>query len=249
MLQRHWPTGIARRRLARLTAPGGLVLDVGCGDFRKAFRYLYGTKRSLRFVGLERFPDATIYGENDIPADIEATGAFRRLACDIEHEPFPLEDDSVDGIFCSHVIEHIENKPRLAREIARVLRCGGYAYIETPSPRSLWMSPRSRLYAISYPAGYPLNFADDESHVGAPLSLPELEAFARAANFETVRKGHNRELGIAGFPVYALMFAAGLLPVFPSRLRGLLLGAGWWNLIGWPEYVLLRKRDTPHSLG
>ena len=225
------------------------MLDVGCGDFQKVFRYLYGTKSSLRFVGLERYPDATIYGHNEVPSNIEATGAFRRLACDIEHDPFPIENDSVDAIYCSHVIEHIENKQQLFREMARVLRRGGYAYIETPSPRSRWMPAQTPLQAIANPAGYPLNFADDASHVGAPLSLGQLEAFARAANLEVVRKGYNRELGIAGLPLYALMFAVGLLPVLPRRQRGFLLGAGWWNLIGWPAYVLLRKGDPALTLG
>jgi SAM-dependent methyltransferase len=240
-------TGIARRRLAWLMPPAGTVLDVGCGDFRKAYRYLYGTNESLRFVGLERFADATIYGSSTVASDVEATGAFRRIACDIETEAFPVADESVDGIFCSHVIEHVENKVQLLKEMDRVLKRGGFAYIETPGPRSIWMPPGSWLQPVAASAGYPLNFKDDASHVGSPLSLAHLQQLITPLHWTIERKGYNRELGVAGIPVYAAMMLTGLLPFVPARIRGLLIGAGWWNLIGWPEYILAKKADGSAS--
>lgn len=44
----------------------------------------------------------------------------------------PFKDNSVEAIFCSSVIEHVENPIRAVEEIYRVLKPGGYAYFYAP---------------------------------------------------------------------------------------------------------------------
>lgn len=53
--------------------------------------------------------------------------------CDFGHE-LPFEPDSVDFIFCSHVLEHFfrEDAARLVREMLRVLKPGGRVRICVP---------------------------------------------------------------------------------------------------------------------
>lgn len=48
--------------------------------------------------------------------------------------PLPFPDESFDGVFCEHVLEHfsIEDGQRLAREICRILRPGGCLRIVVP---------------------------------------------------------------------------------------------------------------------
>ena len=41
------------------------------------------------------------------------------------HE-LPLEDNSVDAILCSAVLEHVEEPQRAVKEMYRVLKKGGY---------------------------------------------------------------------------------------------------------------------------
>jgi len=48
--------------------------------------------------------------------------------------PLPFPDASFDGVFCEHVMEHfsLQNGEKLAREVYRVLRCGGCFRIVVP---------------------------------------------------------------------------------------------------------------------
>ena len=47
------------------------------------------------------------------------------------HE-LPLEDNSVDAILCSAVLEHVEEPQRAVKEMYRVLKKGGYCFIYVP---------------------------------------------------------------------------------------------------------------------
>lgn len=52
------------------------------------------------------------------------------LLTDIRDIPCP--DDFFDGIYCSHVLEHVENDHRAMREFFRILKPGGFATIQVP---------------------------------------------------------------------------------------------------------------------
>lgn len=53
--------------------------------------------------------------------------------------PLPFPDDSFDGVFCEHVMEHfsLEDGKRLAREAHRVLRLGGCLRVVVPDAELL----------------------------------------------------------------------------------------------------------------
>ena len=44
----------------------------------------------------------------------------------------PLEDNSVDAIICSAILEHVEEPQKAVREMYRVLKPGGYCFIYVP---------------------------------------------------------------------------------------------------------------------
>ncbi|WP_051223750.1 class I SAM-dependent methyltransferase [Conexibacter woesei] len=49
----------------------------------------------------------------------------------------PLEDSSIDGVFCSNMLEHTPSAVPILTEIERVLKPGGWAYISWTN----WYSP------------------------------------------------------------------------------------------------------------
>jgi len=53
-----------------------------------------------------------------------------RFCGDLQH--FCLADDSVDGLFCLHVLEHVRKDKQAVGELHRVLKPGGVAYIMVP---------------------------------------------------------------------------------------------------------------------
>ncbi len=59
---------------------------------------------------------------------------------DIRKDRLPFEDASVDSIYCSHVVEHIENEyvDLLFNECFRVLKKGGILRVACPDAEFLW---------------------------------------------------------------------------------------------------------------
>jgi SAM-dependent methyltransferase len=55
------------------------------------------------------------------------------VKADLTRMPFPSR--SFDGIYCSHVLEHVSEDRRAIAELHRVLRPGGWALIQVPITR------------------------------------------------------------------------------------------------------------------
>ena len=114
------------------------IVDLGCG--RGEFLELAGRAR-LEAHGVDSDPDS-VRRCRDIDLDAREENLFDHLA--------GLEPGSVGGVFCSQVVEHLppETIPVLLEQIARVLRPGGVAVLETPNPasfathvQSFWRDP------------------------------------------------------------------------------------------------------------
>jgi SAM-dependent methyltransferase len=226
--------------LAELSArlpQGAAVLDVGCGNFQRIHRNLARRRADISVAGLERFEDESIYGPAPIYAPCSGP-RFKRHVCDIELDRFPFADETFDGAFLSHVIEHITQKQHALSEIRRTLKTGGLLYVETPGPRSLnlrwpdWL-PHDPLAT--------LNYYDDKTHVGAPFSAHTLREELEAAGFSIVTQAPVREYGLLGTPIYIAMIGAGALPILPAHAREFLYGAGMRNLFGWAISALGQK--------
>ncbi|MEQ9467638.1 MAG: class I SAM-dependent methyltransferase [Ekhidna sp.] len=63
-----------------------------------------------------------------ITADIESPLA--KVKMDIHEIPF--EDNSIDIIFCNHVLEHVDDDMKALSEMRRVLKPGGWAILQVP---------------------------------------------------------------------------------------------------------------------
>ncbi|MEK7642712.1 MAG: methyltransferase domain-containing protein [Patescibacteria group bacterium] len=44
----------------------------------------------------------------------------------------PLKDESVDAVICMNILEHVEDPQKAIKEMHRVLKKGGYLYLDTP---------------------------------------------------------------------------------------------------------------------
>jgi SAM-dependent methyltransferase len=99
--------------------PGELVVDVGCRDARHAIRL--ARDHGLRAVALDPLP---LHVEQARRAVAEAglDGAIDVIEAGIE--ALPLDDGSVDWIWCRDVLVHVDLQRGLA-ECSRVLRRGG----------------------------------------------------------------------------------------------------------------------------
>jgi len=101
----------------------GVVTDVGGGQGELA-RLL--APRATKVFLLDYAPP----NASELPANVEARQADLNKA-------WPLEDNSVDLAVSTEVIEHCENPRHFFREIYRVIRPGGYAFITTPNNHSI----------------------------------------------------------------------------------------------------------------
>jgi len=106
----------------RERSASGVLADVGCGSghlWREVERMF------CRCVGV----DVVRYA--GLPADVE----FQRA--DIDLVPLPLADRSADVVAAVETIEHLENPWSFCRELARIVRPGGWIVITTPNQLSL----------------------------------------------------------------------------------------------------------------
>ena len=122
MWQRPWDT-FFDEKIRKIFDDKDLIIDIGGGlrvDAHKNNRgnqhadlaaYIISKKKNYKI--LDKVPD---YNPD--------------IVGDIHHLPF--EDNSVDAIICSAVLEHVEEPQQAVREIFRVLKPGGYCFIYAP---------------------------------------------------------------------------------------------------------------------
>lgn len=71
----------------------------------------------------QRMPELHHIGSDLFPPDISVGADLTRL---------PFAADSLDAVYCSHVLEHIEDDAAAMSELFRVLRPGGWSLVMTP---------------------------------------------------------------------------------------------------------------------
>jgi SAM-dependent methyltransferase len=163
---------------------GRTIVDLGCGPgfYTDAFRAL----------GADVLPV-----DND-PAEMAMVGKPPVGAIVADAGALPLEDASVDGAFCSNLLEHTPDAEAVIREIARVLRPGGWGYISWTNWYSPWgghdmtpyqfLGPRlgPRLYERRHgpPRKNPYGAGLWAVHVGPTLRLVERQPGLRIERVE-----------------------------------------------------------------
>ncbi len=87
-----------------MDTPGKKILDIGCG-----------TNKLEGAIGLDRNP---------------LTGAD--VIHDLNEFPYPFEDDQFDGVYASHLVEHVPEVIPFMEEVFRITKDGGTVKFITP---------------------------------------------------------------------------------------------------------------------
>ena len=198
------------RRLARRGLAAKRLLDVGCWDGAMTERYarVFGCAA----LGIEVF--------DEVAARARARG-IEVAKLDLEREPFPWPDGSLDVVVINQVLEHLKDVWRPVSEIHRVLAVGGAALLSVPNLGSLH---NRVLLALGR---QPTSIRTFGPHVRG-FTFGEFRRFvAHGGAFEV-----ERALGVGFYPL-------------PARLAG--LPARAWRGAAHTTLVVARKRAAGPS--
>lgn len=92
-----------------------ILIDIGCGT--KPYNSLFNT--TINYIGIEAFSSGRT--DKNKTADLYFDGIN-----------LPLEDNSVDAILCTQVLEHASHVKDLIQEIQRVMKPGATGLITVP---------------------------------------------------------------------------------------------------------------------
>lgn len=137
--------------------------------------------------------------ERYITADLESPLADLRM----DIQAIPLADQSVDVIFCNHILEHVEDDRLAMREMWRVMRRGGWGVLLSPVDLSLDKTfeddtitdpeERTRIFGqYDHRRNYGRDYADRLREAG--FEVEECDYAAEFGPEEQIRYGLRQEI-------------------------------------------------------
>jgi SAM-dependent methyltransferase len=190
----------------------GALLDIGSSD-GVTLNHFYEARPDINFYSTdlegmpEKYPTKTQFYRADITKD--------RL---------PWNENSIDGITCMQLVEHIDKFDNLFAECNRVLKYGADMYIETPHPKTLILS-----IPIKEQAGdFTYNFLYDLTHKSI-VPIGKVAKLAKPHGFEVKKIGTSRNLLFA----FSYFFRFLLSPRKRMITR--------IHYLGWSSYIILTK--------
>jgi SAM-dependent methyltransferase len=101
---------------------GGTLLDVGCGS---------GALQTFVQPLVDRYVGSDLIRYDSFPEDCEF------YLANFGSEALPLPEAFADIVVAAEIVEHLENPRALMRELARVVKPGGWLLVTTPNQLSL----------------------------------------------------------------------------------------------------------------
>ena len=114
--------------------PDRFLLDK---QVKKFSRYVTGRVLDIGAGQVDRYSRYFSYDEY-VRMDVEPRQGVDMLG---SADAIPVSDESFDSIVCTQVFEHLERPQQAAREMARVLKPGGYAVVTVPQMNELHEEP------------------------------------------------------------------------------------------------------------
>jgi SAM-dependent methyltransferase len=193
-------TGILSALHKRLPQFKGVVLDVGCGNMPYKPLVLSKETQATQYIGLDL--DVYDYQSNyyTTKPDLLWNGSV-----------MPLENESVDTVILTEVLEHCADPEAVLREIYRVLRPNGNVFITVPF---LWL-----LHEVPYDEYRytPFSLKRHITNAGfASAEIHSLGGFHRAMaqmmgmwiGYSPAPRLLRKALSYLLFPVYKMLIAA-----------------------------------------
>ncbi len=143
----NWRVEQFAGRLFELCVPPGHILDLGCGTGEIAAAL---DQRGYHVTACDVAENMLAIARRSHPgAAVEWTG----LAPDWDTLPFA--DRSFDAVVASSVFEYLDDVPRVATELSRVLRPEGVLLLSVPNPCNAVRKFEARLQALVVSHGVP----------------------------------------------------------------------------------------------
>jgi SAM-dependent methyltransferase len=222
------------RRIPPAYGPEARLLDLGS---TRAWLPLYRI-----VLGYERIVLNTAYPESgfvDPAMHIRGVDAGRAQMSvyNVERDPFPHDDESVDVVLCLELLEHLAVDPMaMMAEVNRVLKPDGLFVLSTPN--AVRNANLVNMILGEQPMGYVGYNGFDTNRHNRQYTPWEIDALARAAGLtpmELTTFGRKSRGSVRD--ILAALAATMLLALEPVRLlRGLVGASGW-----------LPHRTGPHA--
>jgi glycosyltransferase involved in cell wall biosynthesis len=171
------------------------VVDLGCGrgDCARRLEGMYRSYVGGDVVRYDQFPRS-----NDV----------RFVEVDLNRTPYPLEQACADLVLAVETIEHVENPRALVREMARVVRPGGWIIVTTPNQLSLmsklYLVTRNQFHAFQrapglYPAHITALVEEDLRRIASETGLTDVEIrYTAQGRIPLTNRSWPRGLGARG---------------------------------------------------
>lgn len=181
--------------LARHAAPGGRVVDVGCGGggLHRVIAPLVGSYRGL---------DAVRY--DGLPAGVRVD------VVDLDAAEWPVAPASADVAVAVETIEHLENPWAFMRQLAALVEPGGLVIVTTPNQLSA-LSVITLLVKRRYSAFQDVHYP---AHRTA-LLVSDLERTAQACGLDVVEV---RYTGVGRLPLTPWHYPPAVAAIAPRWL-------------------------------
>lgn len=159
---------------------------------------------------------------NNTPEDFNLMDKFYELDL-VELNFKEIPDNFYDVIMMAHVIEHLPNGTEVIKALTSKLKPGGLIYIEYPSLKSTRLPSKKGT----------LNFFDDDTHCRI-YSIMEIYNTLISVHCIPLKGRKRRDLqNILLIPI----------KLVHNKIKyGYVMGSVFWDLLGFAEYVLARKK-------
>lgn len=190
------------RSSASEIARDSIVLDAGAGECR--YKTFF---KAHNYIAVD-----TAYGD--------ATWDYSNIDIVSSLDNLPLEDNAIDAVICTQVLEHVNEPQQVLNELYRVLKHGGALYLSAPQGWGVHQAPHDYFRFTNYGLQYLL----EKSGFNISYIKPSCGYFGYLANRLTVLPKtlfwqiENKLLRIALLPLEILSYIFFVL-IFPVILN------------------------------
>ncbi len=141
------------------------------------------------------------------------------VICDLNAMPYPFEDNSIDAIEASHVLEHLDRPFAVMTELHRILKPGGTLHVKVPHfSRGMTHPEHSHGFDVTFPKYFDPSCVR-WGYFGTDFKLEKMELHWMAFAHLLPSLGYGKvTIATLSFLNAIINFLAKLSPAFASRI-------------------------------